>query len=242
MNKEEIIERLRNDEDYYGEFGQQYLSNSNISTLLNNPLALGKPQPKIPAFLVGGYFHTAILEPEKLKNFKVIDASNRNTKLYKEMSGEDMCILQSEVDLVDKMTDRILSNKVCHDLIRGNCTYEVPGIGEIENELWKGKADILNHDEKLIIDLKTTADLQGFKYSANKYNYDSQAYIYQELFGYEMIFMAIDKQTHHIGIFDCSSTFIKRGADKVAKAVEQYQLFFQQEGFDPKQFFTQTTL
>ena len=59
MNKEEIIERLRNDEDYYGEFGQQYLSNSNISTLLNNPLALGKPQPKIPAFLVGGYFHTA---------------------------------------------------------------------------------------------------------------------------------------------------------------------------------------
>jgi hypothetical protein len=242
MDKKEIIERLRNDEDYYGEFGQQYLSNSNVSTLLNNPLALGKPQKQIPAFLVGGYFHTAILEPEKIKNFKVIDASNRNTKAYKEMSGGEMCILQSEVDLVDKMTDKILSNTVCHDLIRGNCTYEVPNIGEIENELWKGKADILNHDEKLIIDLKTTADIQGFKYSANKYNYDSQAYIYQELFGYEMIFMAIDKQTHQIGIFDCSPAFIKRGADKVAKAVEQYQLFFQQEGFDPKQFFTQTTL
>ena len=29
-----IIDRLRNDEDYYGEFGQQFLSNSNIGTLL----------------------------------------------------------------------------------------------------------------------------------------------------------------------------------------------------------------
>ena len=29
-----IINKLRDDEQYYGEFGQQFLSNSNISTLL----------------------------------------------------------------------------------------------------------------------------------------------------------------------------------------------------------------
>ncbi len=69
MDKKKILNRLKNDEDYYGEFGQQFLSNSNISTLLNNPLALKEPMNKIPAFLVGGYFHTAILEPEKLMNF-----------------------------------------------------------------------------------------------------------------------------------------------------------------------------
>ena len=39
---------------------KQYLSNSDISTLLTNPLALGKQQAPRPAFLVGGYFHTAI--------------------------------------------------------------------------------------------------------------------------------------------------------------------------------------
>jgi hypothetical protein len=38
-NKEKILARLRNDEDYYGEFGKQYLSNSNIETLLTNPIA-----------------------------------------------------------------------------------------------------------------------------------------------------------------------------------------------------------
>jgi len=35
------IEKLRDDEHYYGEFGKQYLSNSDISNLLTNPLSLG---------------------------------------------------------------------------------------------------------------------------------------------------------------------------------------------------------
>ena len=98
MNKQKILERLKNDEDYYGEFGQQFLSNSNISTLLTNPLALKEPMDKSPALLVGGYFHTAILEPEKLFNFKIINTTTRNTSLYKEMSGGEMCLLQHEAD------------------------------------------------------------------------------------------------------------------------------------------------
>ena len=242
MSRNNIIEKLRNDEHYYGEFGKQYLSNSDISTLLKDPLALGKPSKPSPAFLVGGYFHTAILEPDKLKSFKVIEAANRNVKAYRELSGGELCLLQSEVDMIELMTDKILSNDVCKGLIRGNCEYETPGIVELENELWKAKADILNHDEKLIIDLKTTADINKFRWSASKYNYDSQAYIYQKSFGYEMLFIVIDKTTHQIGLFDCSSEFLQRGADKVKKAVEQYQLFYKQEGFDPSQFFINKTL
>ena len=92
MEKEKVIEKLRNDEDYYGAFGKKYLSNSDIGTLLTNPLALGQPSKPSPAFLVGGYFHTAILEPDKLKKFKIIEASTRNTKAYKEMSGGELCL------------------------------------------------------------------------------------------------------------------------------------------------------
>ena len=188
MKREDVLKQLENDEHYYGSFGKKYLSNSDISTLLTNPLALGQPSKQIPAFLVGGYFHTAILEPEKLKNFKVIESTSRNSKAYKEISGGELCLLQTEVDKIELMTDKMMSNEVCKDLIRGsNIEYEKPGITELEGELWKGKADIINHDEKLIIDLKTTADITKFKYSASKYNYDSQAYIYSKLFGYEML-------------------------------------------------------
>ena len=243
MNKEKAIEKLRDDEHYYGPFGKKYLSNSDIGTLLTNPLALGKQQAPRPAFLVGGYFHTAILEPEKLNKFKIIEATTRNTKVYKEISGGELCLLQHEVDAIELMTEKMLANDICKGLIRdSNTEYETPGITELEGHLWKGKADIINHNEKLVVDLKTTADLNKFRYSASKYNYDSQAYIYSKLFGYEMIFIVIDKNTHQIGIFDCSPEFYERGKDKVERAVQAYELFYKSEGFDPTQYFINKTL
>ena len=90
MKKKEILQKLKEDEHYYGTFGKQYLSNSDIGTLLNNPLQLGKPSKPNPNFLMGGYFHTAILEPEKLASFKIVESTSRNTKQYKEISG---CLL-----------------------------------------------------------------------------------------------------------------------------------------------------
>jgi len=246
MKKTEILKRLKNDEDYYGDFGKQYLSNSDIYTLLNNPLAYGTPSKPSAAFLVGGYFHTAILEPDKLKKYKVIQSSTRNTKVYKEMSGGELCLLQHEVDKIELMTEKLMSLDIAADLIMGTDgklnDYEVPGIGEIAGAKWKGKADIINHNEKLIIDLKTTSDIKKFEWSASKFNYDSQAYIYSKLFGYEMLFIVIDKETLEIHMYDCSPQFYERGKDKVEKAVEAYKLFYETEGFDPKQYFVSKTL
>ena len=243
MNKKEIINRLKNDEDYYGSFGKQYLSNSDIQTLLSNPLALHKDRSMSSAFLVGGYFHTAILEPDKLKKYKIIKSSSRNTKMYKELSGGEMCLLQDEVDRIELMLDKINSNKICVDLIRNaKVEYETPGVAELFGNKWKGKADIINHDDKVIIDLKTTNDLDSFRFSAKKYNYDSQAYIYSHLFGYEFKFIVVDKNTHQIGLFDCSTEFLERGQYKVEKASEVYDLFYKSEDFDPNQYFINQTL
>ena len=245
MKKEEIIERLRIDEDYYGKFGQQFLSNSNISTLLKNPMALRDQTPDNPNFKIGGYFHTAILEPEKLKSFKIIEATTRNTKQYKEISGGEVCLLQHEVDMIEKMVEKMMANDICRDLIQpvlGNVQYEEPGTVRLYDNIWKGKADIVNHDEKLVIDLKTTGDIDKFRWSASKFNYDSQAYIYRHLFGYDMLFIAIDKNTHQIGLFDCSPNFYKSGKEKVEKASEVYDLFYKDENFDHKQHLTTTTL
>lgn len=243
MNREEILEKLKEDEHYYGDFGKQFLSNSNIMALLTNPLLMNAPQPPNPNFVIGGYFHTAILEPDKLRKYKIINATTRNTNKYKELSEGEICLLEHEADRIQLMKDTMLNNTVCHDLIRGfNVEYEVPGIVDLFGTMWKGKADILNHDEGLIIDLKTTSDLSAFPYSAKKYNYDSQAYIYKKLFGYDMIFMAIDKTTHQIGIFDCSENFLLNGEDKVKRAVEAYELFYKTEDFDPQQFLITKTL
>ena len=146
MNHKEIIDKLREDEHYYGKFGQQYLSNSNIKTLLSEPENLYKPIKKTPAMLIGGYFHTIILEPEKVKSFKIVESSSRNTKHYKEISDGEMCLLQEEADMVEAMTEKLLKNKFIESLITGtNMLYEEPAMGLINNIEWKAKADIVNY-------------------------------------------------------------------------------------------------
>jgi hypothetical protein len=243
MNKKQVVEKLRDDNLYYGDYGKKFLSNSDIATLFSNPLALGKPSKQSSAFLVGKYFHTAILEPDKLKSFKIIKSSTRNTKVYKELSGGELCLLEHEVDKIEAMTDMIMQNTVCRDLIRGaKVEYEQPGITELFGNKWKGKADIVNHDDKVVVDLKTTSDINKFKSSAYRYNYDSQAYIYQQLFGYEFIFIVMDKNSNQIGIFDCSNEFLDRGQLKVERASEIYDLFYKTEDFDPQQYFINKTL
>ena len=241
----EIYDKLRDDEHYYGEFGKQFLSNSDISTLLKNPKDLHKPTPKSPALLVGGYFHTAILEPDKLNRFKIVEATTRNTKAYKEISNGEICLLQHEVDKIQLMTEAILENDVCRDLIKpilDEVEYEEPRVAKIHGQMWKGKADVINHEEKLVIDLKTTSDIDRFQWSANKFNYDSQAFIYSTLFGYEMLFIVIDKETHQIGLFDCSPDFYAKGEDKVRRACDAYELFYQTDNFDHKQHLLTKTL
>jgi hypothetical protein len=246
MNKEKILKRLCNDEDYYGEFGNQFLSNSHVGKLLKDPLRAFEPSKPSPAFLVGGYFHTCILEPDKLEKYKVVKSTTRNTKAYKDVAGGELCLLQHEVDTIELMRDKVMANDICADLIMGTDgklnDFEVPMITELFGNKWKGKADIVNHNEKLIIDLKTTADIEKFQWSASKYNYDSQAYIYSKLFGYEFLFIVIDKNTHQIGMFDCSPQFYERGEEKVRKASEAYDLFYKTKGFDPKQYFISKTL
>jgi len=254
MNKEKILQKLKNDEDYYGEFGNKFLSNSHVGKLLKDPLRAFEPSKPSPAFLVGGYFHTCILEPDKLEKYKVVKSTTRNTKAYKDVAGGELCLLQHEVDAIELMREKVMANDICRDLIVGEqfrkvkhkvseyVEYEVPMVTELFGNQWKGKADIVNHEEKLIIDLKTTADIEKFHWSASKYNYDSQAYIYSKLFGYEFLFIVIDKNTHQIGMFDCSPQFYEKGEDKVRKASEAYDLFYKTKDFDPKQYFISKTL
>ena len=174
MNKEKILQKLKNDEDYYGDFGNQFLSNSHVGRLLKDPLNVFKPSKPSPAFLVGGYFHTCILEPDKLDKYKVVKSSTRNTKAYKDVAGGELCLLQHEVDTIELMREKVLSNDICRDLIQiGNTEYELPGVTELFGNKWKGKADIVINKEKFVIDLQTMSEIDQVPLAETKYNYDS---------------------------------------------------------------------
>ena len=224
----EVLSLLKNDTEYYSGVGKNYLSNSDIGTLLNNPRNFGVQREDNKNFAVGRYFHQLLLEPNKASNVITVDVASRNTKAYKEAleaSSEGVLLLSKEAEATRQLTDTMMSNIHFYDLVRDDENrYEVPAIGEIMGHQWKGKADIVGSD--VLIDLKTTSDIEGFRWSAKKYNYDSQCYVYQALFGKPLIFLVIYKISGMLGEFVPTEEFIKGGADKVARAVEVYEKFF----------------
>jgi len=239
------IEELRDDTKYYGAFGKKYLSNSDISTLLSNPSQLGQPRDTTLPMILGRYFHTLMLEPGKIKDFKVCDSSTRTTNIFKDLCKEfdrDNIILSKEVQEMKFLTSEIKKNLFFNEIIYDdNNKLEEPAIGEIGGVLWKGKADIVTRD--LIVDLKTTSKIDDFKYSARKYNYDSQAWVYNQLFGKPMIFIVVEKKTGRTGMYDCSDEFLDRGRDKVFQALEVYNTFFGESPTeDIENFFINKTL
>jgi len=241
MTHEEIIEKLKEDENYYGDFGKQFLSNSDIGTLFTNPLEFQRQSVNSVNLVIGSYLHTCVLEPHKLDSFRIIDASNRNVKRYKEESEGEICLLKHEADRVYQMRDALMKNTIIRDLIIGSrketeVLYEMPGIAEINGHMWKGKADVINKDERLVIDLKSTSDIDNFYYSAKKYNYDSQAYIYNQIFGVPLIFVVIDKKSLKINIFEVSDETLQRGEEKVEKACSIFDLYYNTNGFNPNEY------
>ena len=228
MNREKILKRLNNDEDYYGKFGAKWLSSSKIGALLEeDPIKFfAKSEPKL-AFVTGSYFHVAVLEPHKLDKFKISKANSRRSKEYKEEANGNILLLEKDVTRLNQLIEATLSDMEAYPYIRNhNVEYEVPGYGTIEDLPFKGKADIVNNDLKLVVDLKTTANLDDFDDKVTMWNYDSQAYIYETLFGMDFAWIAVCKRTQRVKVIQNNEKYRKSGREKVRRASEVYKEWF----------------
>lgn len=227
-NKEAVLSKLSDDKEYYGDYGKQFLSYSNIDSLINDPASYGTPLEGFN-LTFGKAFHELVMFGQTELIDCVVDASRRDTNIYKEKAaeyGRDLFLVK-EYDKLMFMVQKAQDNKEVSELILGkDAKYEVPGVGVLFDEegeeviTWKGKADIIQPD--FIVDLKTTSSLKGFARSVRSYDYDSQAYIYQKLFGKPMKFIAFDKNTGVAGIFDVGEFTLLDGLNKAKLAQENY--------------------
>jgi hypothetical protein len=229
-----VINELRDDANYYGDLGKNFLSNSDVGTLLTNPKDFRKSRPDSKSLAEGRLFHQLMLEPHKVDKVLSVNVSSRNTKEYKsfcENSNLEFVMLTKEVEEINSMVATMKGNinffmEIYHD----DNVFEEPAVKEIKGVMWKGKADIISNAN--VIDLKTTSDINKFKKSAWLYNYDSQAYIYEQLFGKPLIFYVIDKETHQLGIFKPTERFLESGEQKVEKAIAVYRKYFAEGATD----------
>lgn len=230
FRQDEILELMKSDDFYYGYLGKAALSSSSIKLLLDSPkkykyvTKYGSQESN--ALDAGWLFHTCILEPDVFNSQIFVDVQSKNTKAYKLAKEEHGKVYtMKQKNDAERLADAFFRNEHALKLIT-DCEFEVPAIGMVQGYPFRGKADVLG---KGLVDLKTTSDLKAFPYSARKYGYDVQVYLYTELFNkpyQEFKFAAIDKGSLDIGIYDVSEEFYLQGKAKVTKALEVFETFF----------------
>lgn len=238
-NKKELLDNMYDDSFYYGYLGKNALSSSSIKTLLSSPktyyFTTKYGSDETQALRDGRLFHTMILEPEKLDDIVFVEAATKASKEYKlaKESGKEV-YTQTEKKAAERLSDALLRNEAVKEyLIKAE--YEVPQIAMIDDVPIRAKADILKGNT--IIDLKTTTGIKDFRYSADKYSYDLQAWLYREMFGVDnFVFIVIDKGSLDIGIFECSEDFYAKGKEKFEQGISNYKYFFQTDGVDLDQY------
>lgn len=232
--KEEILAEMYNDDFYYGHLGKHALSSSSLKMILKSPKTYrnvtkyGDPSSDSPALAQGKLVHWMILEPHKVDELHFVDASTKNTKIYKEAKAQyGEVFLSKEKSQAERVADAVLRNEAALKLLNKS-EFEVPAIEMIDGLPFRAKADIIQGDT--IIDLKTSADLSQFQWSCSKYGYDLQAYLYKRMFGAkDFKFLVVDKGSTDIGIFETTDEFLERGEDKFKQAVSNYKYFFEDE-------------
>lgn len=232
--QEEIVGMAYDDEFYYNHLGKNALSSSSLKTILKSPktyrniLNYGDPNSDSPALAAGKLAHWMILEPHKINKLHFVDATTKNTKVYKEAKAKyGEVFLTKEKNAAERLTDAVLRNEAAIKLLNKS-EFEVPQVQMLDGLPFRGKADIIQGDT--IIDYKTTAELNTFKYSADKFGYDLQAWLYLKLFDKKKFtFLVIDKASTDIGIFETTDEFLARGENKFKQAVDNYKYFFEQD-------------
>jgi hypothetical protein len=249
LTHDQIIDKLRNDKDYYGDYGAKWMSNSDIKNLQEDTFKQFKGRPEDSENLVKGrYFHQSILEPEKIIDFPIWKDTEIRGKAYKEYLAEHglaYMLKESEAEEIKEMIVNFLSrNEQLTKLITHNdAEYEVPMVGEIFGHEFKAKADIIS--EGIVIDLKTSSanTIQKFIYDGrNRYFYDTQAFIYQTLFKKPMTFVAVDKNRRYYNntkeyyweIYVCpaSEETVLQGKQKVEMALQLYEKYYGENKID----------
>ncbi len=237
-DKPTLLEAMRDDDFYYGYLGKAAMSSSNLKKLNDSPREYARylqygEDGDITALVMGNLIHTLLLEPHLQDNFVPVECSNKNTNIWKDAvthydgSGKRL-LVRKDYDNCYYVADALKKNSFVKDAM-ADADYELPEIGTLYGIPFRGKADIKKKDSPVIYDLKTTSSIKEFKYSAVKYGYASQAYIYCTLFDVHpdnFKFIVVDKGSKDIGVFDVSEEFFEKGRMLVENGVDRYVRFF----------------
>ena len=204
METKEAIEVLRKDEEYYNGIGKNYLSNSNISTLLKSPKDFHVVEPKSVDMIMGNAIHEITFFGTT--NLPSIESSTRTTKVYRERGTEEHILLAKEMEACHNIAKTLRNTKAADILFDKENIYEEP------------------------------SNIDAFLSKGRMFNYDSQAWIYRELFGMEVMFFVIEKNSLRMKRIDVSDETYEKGKIKAMEAEQNYIDMILNKTSDPLQY------
>ena len=235
----DIIPKMYDDVFYYGYLGKHALSSSSCKKLIESPksysASLTEPSSDSQPLRDGRLTHLCVLEPHRLEEFTFIEGTkaSKNFKLAAEELGKDLVYTNLELNKAQKIAKAVLANEEAAGLLSG-CEFEIPAIGDFMGLPFRGKADA--NKGGTIIDLKTTANINDFEYSAKKYSYDLQAALYLDLFDADdFIFLVVDKTSLDVGVYTITPEFIDSGLKKLQRATDAYKNYIMSD-YDLEQY------
>ena len=131
---------------------------------------------------IGRMFESLLLEPDKFEeNYLITEVSDRRTKEFKlaeqtaATEGKEL-ILQNEAAKIFAMQDSVLGRNCAGQLITEPGDVQTSIVWEENGILCKGRTDKIIIKDKMLIDLKTTADAspETFAKTVGKYGYHVQ--------------------------------------------------------------------
>lgn len=238
-DKEDLVKQADNDDFYYNYLGKYSFSSSSLKHLLSSPKTykhiLEYGQPDAQAFRDGWLAHAAVLQPDVFASQIFVNVQSKNTKKYKDAVKQygKVFTLKEKHD-AERLADALLRNEMVLQKLNDS-EFEQSEVFTLEHNgnlyPFRARADILSNNSEMY-DLKTTASLNGWEYSANKYAYDLQCFLYCQAFDIapeNMGFIVIDKGSLDIGYAQVSEEFYLRGEAKARRALDIYEEWFMHE-------------
>jgi hypothetical protein len=216
------------------------VSNSYLSRLSKCPAAAKIPQEETPAMILGGAFHSLLLEGEVAFSYRfaVADAVDKRTKEGKawwakfQADNPDKTIIsKDDLDNMQEMANAVIKHPFAIKcLAEGRSEMSVFWVDEETGLYCKCRPDrIPDGDHGVIVDVKTTqnADKRAFAHTVNRYGYDRQAAFYIDGFNAEcsakvdaFIFIAVEKDPpYKVGCYTLSEGDISVGRTKYRELI-----------------------
>jgi len=184
-------------EQYHASEG---ISNSTLG-LVEESISNYKWAKEIPTvtnsgLTIGSATHALVLEGRVVYNeeYDVMPKIDKRTKegkaalaLFMATKGDKEILSKDDGDLVEGMKKSIDAHPTASALLSGGTPEQsIYWTDKETGELCKMRADYLKEDQRVIVDLKTTSDIDNIEKSIVNFGYDRQAAFYKE--GFEQHF------------------------------------------------------